>query len=186
VLQCSTNITPDDGKGKQREEPIHIQTPSDDLSFPAKFNSSATSALWKLLMSAREKGSKKAPVKITQDPFPEVVEANEAGMSQAHPSSHAGPAYTRTSSQVISGQARIFVMRRTLVLTICTRSLLGRLVLLLRTLPLIFPNVPVRLRPIMCGARSFHLDITHQQMIPFHCNHHLNAVFSYRVQDRDP
>jgi hypothetical protein len=124
------------------------------------------SAFWKLLMRALEKSSKKAPVKITQDSAHEVVEADEDGMSQAHPSSHASPAHMHTSSQVMSGQACIFVMRRTPVLTICTHSPLNRIILLLHTLPLIFTNVPVHLRPAMRGTCSFHLDITHQQMIP--------------------
>jgi hypothetical protein len=75
------NITPgiSERKGKQREEPIQIQTPfPDDLSSPTKFDSSENRAFWKLLMRRREQGSRKASVRIIQDPSPDVVEVYAA------------------------------------------------------------------------------------------------------------
>jgi hypothetical protein len=75
------NITPgtakpDNGKGKQREDPIsNIQTPSpNDPSSPAKLDSNENRAFWKSLMRARVKDSKKTPLRKTQDSSPKIVD----------------------------------------------------------------------------------------------------------------
>ncbi|KAJ8579815.1 hypothetical protein M405DRAFT_835323 [Rhizopogon salebrosus TDB-379] len=61
-------------KGKQGEEsPADTEIPHDGPASPAKFDTNRTRALWKGLIRARGKGTKKAAMK-THDPPPEVVE----------------------------------------------------------------------------------------------------------------
>jgi hypothetical protein len=117
--QCSASIASvaaehSDGKCSQREESITDtkNPPSDELYSPADFNSDDNRKLWKLLMRARWKDTasgKKAPTKMRHIRSPDVVKAHTDGMSQAALPSHAGPAHTHTSPQVMAGQAGVFL-----------------------------------------------------------------------------
>jgi hypothetical protein len=89
--QCSAHITSaeqNNEKGKQGEEsPADTETPHDGPISPAKFDTNQTRALWKGLIRARRKGTKKAAMK-THDPPPEVVEVCAARGFQASISFH--------------------------------------------------------------------------------------------------
>jgi hypothetical protein len=90
--QCSTHITPaelNNDKGKQREEPLaDAVTPSHDGSTsPAELDTNQTRALWKVLIRARGKMTKKATIN-TYDPPPEVVEVCAARGFEASFSFH--------------------------------------------------------------------------------------------------
>jgi hypothetical protein len=72
LFQCSTNnmpdpTEPDNGKGK-RDDYIPHTPSSDDLSSPAKFDSSENRIFWKSLMPARAKDRKKVEVYAVRVP----------------------------------------------------------------------------------------------------------------------
>ncbi|KAJ8580182.1 WD40 repeat-like protein [Rhizopogon salebrosus TDB-379] len=72
------NMSDSNEKGKQREEsPADTETPHDGPASPAKFDTNRTRALWKVLIRARGKATKKAAMN-THDPPPEVAEVSAA------------------------------------------------------------------------------------------------------------
>ncbi|KAJ8589251.1 hypothetical protein M405DRAFT_818330 [Rhizopogon salebrosus TDB-379] len=120
-------------KGKQQEPFADAETPRDGPVSPAEFDSNQTRTLWKVLIRARAKVTKKAAMNI-HDPSPEVVEvyaargfrgyvaykrkdktksltlttgasttAHASGSSQAGTSSHGNPALVHASSQAQIG-----------------------------------------------------------------------------------
>jgi len=178
--QCAAIVTPGateqiKDKGKQREG--FPASSRDDSSPPTSLDSNDNSKLWKLLMHARGRhttSEKKPSVRVKCGPSPEVVEAHTGSLSQAQ----AGP-----SSHAMSRQVGISVMRSAAVLTTCSRS---HLVFLQYSLTLIFPNVPTRPQPAICGTLSFRLGIANHQMSPSHCNNDLIVVSPRSPLDHVP
>jgi hypothetical protein len=89
--QCSAHITSaeqNNEKGKQQESPADVETYSHDgPASPAEFDTNQTRALWKVLIRARGKGTKKAAMN-THHPPPEVVEVYAARGFKASISFH--------------------------------------------------------------------------------------------------
>src|ERR1700709_2010595 len=88
--QCSRTMCAErnNDKGKRQEEPFaDVETPHDGPAFPAELDTNQTRALWKVLIRARGKVTKKAAMN-THDPPPAVVEVCAARGFQASISFH--------------------------------------------------------------------------------------------------
>jgi hypothetical protein len=83
-------------KGKQQQGPFaDAKTPHDGPVSPAAFDSNQTRALWKVLIRARAKVTKKAAMNI-HDPSPEVVEVYAARGFRASISFHRASPFVLT------------------------------------------------------------------------------------------
>jgi hypothetical protein len=86
----------DDDKGKQQQEPFSDpENPYDGPVSPAEFGSNQTRALWKVLIRARGKVTKKAAMNV-HDPSPEVVEVCAARGFRASISFHRASPFVLT------------------------------------------------------------------------------------------
>jgi hypothetical protein len=89
--QYSAHITPaeqNNDKSKQREKSLaDAETPHDGPASSAEFNTNHTRALWKVLIRARGKVTKRAAMN-THDPPPDVVEVYAARGFKASISFH--------------------------------------------------------------------------------------------------
>jgi hypothetical protein len=88
--QCSHTMYAErnNDKSKRQEEPFaDAETPHDGPAFPAELDTNQTRALWKVLIRARGKVTKKAAMN-THNPLPDVVEVCAARGFQASISFH--------------------------------------------------------------------------------------------------